>query len=504
MTELTERSATEMIDLVRRRTVSVRELVEAHLRRIEAVDPDLNAIAVARFEEALVEADREDGRISQASTGGALQGLPMTVKEGFGLTGTAATAGLRSRRDRIATVDSPVVACARACGAVIVGKTNLAQLLWFNETDNPLFGRTTNPWDPERSPGGSSGGEGAIIAAGGSALGIGTDSGGSVRFPAHCCGVHALKPTSGRLTTEGTVDDVILADEAKAFNQPGPLARHVCDLALFLHAMVRFDASRAPTQPAVPLGDSQRVRLEHLAIGVQLDGPLPSAPAVRRVLLDAAAALGACGGRTDEFLIPDLGEATRLYAGVVSADGGARMRSLLGADSCDLRVGRALELMGHHALSLAEYRRLLDDLARYRRRFALAMEAAGLDVLLCPAFSLPAPRHGTSMDLCDAEALSAVFNLLGMPAGVVAASRVLPEEELAQGHEEPAARATNRGSAGLPVGVQVVARHWREDVVLAVMGFLETHFRSHASYPATRADSGRASGDLGRGAPERL
>ena len=202
---LTDRSATELLRLLVAKDVAAVEVVEAHVRAIEQRDRDLNAIAVPRYERALEEAAAADRLRARGCPACPLAGLPLTVKESFDLTGTPTTAGAARLQRKPSGGDAAVVAALRNAGAVIIAKTNLGQLCWSLETSNPVYGRTSNPWDRSRTPGGSSGGEGAAVSARLSPAGIGTDSGGSVRIPAHYCGIHALKPTSGRLSSSGTV-----------------------------------------------------------------------------------------------------------------------------------------------------------------------------------------------------------------------------------------------------------------------------------------------------------
>lgn len=204
---LIDLSAVQMADMVVRGDVSAAELVEAHIERIEQVNPALNAVVVRRYEQARAEAQETDKRRARGESLGPLGGVPITIKESIDVAGTPSTFGLPWRANTLAECDEAHVAQMKAAGAVILGKTNVAQQLLYAESDNPLYGRTNNPWNPERTAGGSSGGEGAIIAAGGSLLGLGTDIGGSVRFPAAFCGIASLETDGG------------------AHPRPGPLQR---------------------------------------------------------------------------------------------------------------------------------------------------------------------------------------------------------------------------------------------------------------------------------------
>lgn len=447
--------AQELLGRLATRELSAREAVEWHVRRIEEVNPRLNAVVVPLFDEALRAAEGADRARVRGDELGPLHGLPVTIKESFHVAGTAATAGVRALAGRESPGDAPLVARLRGAGAIVLGKTNLAQLIWFNEADNPIYGRTSNPWNRGRAPGGSSGGEGAIVAAGGSPLGVGTDSGGSVRFPAHCCGVHALKPTSGCLPAAGSVDELILAGQSEVQNSAGLLARNVDDLRLAL------DVLAGPVEPAPIAG---------LGIGVyEHDGTFTASPAICRAVRKAAAALAERGARVREFTPPGVAEAIELFETLFRADGGAHLRAVLGESERDPRIERTLAGMRVSTVDAGA-------IAAYRARFAAALDVSGIQALVCPPLGVPAPTHGTSVELRPCQSYGALFNLLGMPAGTVAASRIRPGEE--------GVRDVDRGSAGLPVGVQVAAPHRREDVVLGVMIALEDAFRDQDGYPA--------------------
>jgi fatty acid amide hydrolase len=501
MDDPTRLSLIELAARIRSRQLSSLEAVDAHLRRIEAVDGRLNAVVVRRFDDARAEAKAADGNEPR----GPLHGVPITIKESFDVAGTPTTAGLVPRRYHRAASDGPLVKRLRDAGAIIVGKTNVAQLLYFIESSNPLYGRVMNPWDPERTAGGSSGGEAAIVAAFGSPLGIGSDIGGSVRCPAHYCGVSALKPTAHRLPPLGSINPEIAGQEA-IVDSAGLIARHVDDLALGLSIV-------SPGDPPVPLGDPEKVQLRGLKIGWYVDdGWAPASPAIRRAVEEAARALAALGCELNEFRVPEIEEAVRLYAGLLGADGLDSVRHLLGDSPVDLNVrvllvvagrGRRVrnrlaelaELAGQKKIAhnlrafgridVGEYWQLLSDLRAYRRRFVAAL--GNLDALLCPPMPTPAIPHGLNARIGLSNHYCLLFNLLGMPAGVTAAGRVRAGEESDRASRELSSRmlaVAERRSAGLPVGVQVAARWWREDVVVAILRALEKHFRHHPDYPS--------------------
>src|SRR3954452_16838754 len=489
--------------------VSAREVVAAHIDRIRVVNPRLNAVVVPLFEHAMAEAAASDERRRRSESLGPLEGVPVTVKESYDVAGTPTTAGVVARAGRVAAADSEIVRRLREAGAVIVGKTNVSQLLLYNEADNPVYGRTANPWAEDRASGGSSGGEAAIIAAGGSALGMGSDIGGSVREPAHSCGICALKPTTGRLPLEGEADGWLFGELGNLLAQPGPLARTVADLALAFRVLAPprndGDVARGPTA----LG----VRGLRIAMYVD-DGFFPAAPALRRATREAAAALAEAGAVVEEFAPPDVTSAMRIFLGLLSADGGDRLVQVLERTRQDRRASGLLQVarmpalvrpalaktvafLGQRRLSgtmrsiqrIRDDRRsaLLEEREHYRARFIEALDRSRFDAIVCPPHALPALRHGASYFLATAASYTMLFNLVGLPAGVVGATRVRKGEESERAPSrdivERAAAKVEAGSAGLPVGVQVAGRPFGEDVVLTVMAALERRFRAGPDYP---------------------
>jgi fatty acid amide hydrolase len=509
-------SATEIAQKIKAGSLSAGEVVEAHIGRIEAVNPRLNAVVIPLFEAAREQAAAADQAHKRGETLGPLHGVPITIKEQFLVKDTATTFGLTHQKNHRASADGPLVKRLREAGAIILGKTNLSQLVVYIESDNALYGRTNNPWNLERSPGGSSGGEAAIIAAGGSALGLGADVGGSIREPAHCCGIHGLKPTAGRLTnldlrpgffSEGLLEGIP--------PQPGPLARSVADLTLAMSVLTAPGVADYSVPP-VPWRDPADVSVRGLRVAMYTDdGFFAASPAIRRAVKEAAEALRGMGAQVTEWNPPDVGEAIRLFFSIFTADGVSNLRRGLGSDkpapqitpqlqgtsipdamrglvaglmrgSGQARLARIVGQVG--ARSAEAYWKLIEDRNIYRRRFLDALAAGPFDAIICPPTSLPAVLHGSTANLPDFDSYARLYNILGMPAGVVAASRVRAGEEsdrpASKDPVEQMALKVEQGSAGLPVGVQVAALHWREDVALAVMGVLESHFRTQPDYPA--------------------
>ena len=513
-TEILRASAGQIVECIASGKWSSLEVTETFIRQIESVSPDINALVVSRFEQARCEAAAADQACSEGAVLGPLHGLPMTVKECFHVAGTAATLGLTARAGQLHQQDGIHVRRLRQAGAIILGKTNVPQLMLWHECDNPVFGRTCNPWDLERGPAGSTGGEAALLAAYGSPLGLGSDLGGSIRVPAHMCGIHGIKPTSGRLPREG-LDGALRGMEAILF-QAGPMGRHVADLVLALEVLCGSpEESRDIDVVPGPLADPQAVEVEGLKIAVwNDDGTFCPSPAVRRAVDEAAEHLRAQGAEVCSWVPPDISQALDVYYRLVSADGGNDVTQMLSTSQVHpdlLRLVRGARLskplrwiltawfqftgqkrLAHlvkqtRKATVADYWKNTNWVVNYRRRLLEIFRQQGFQAALCPPHALPAMPHGAAIDLLAAASYSFLPNLLGWPAGVVAASRVRAGEDQSRPVSREGvleqARKTDVGSVGLPVGVQVLAPAWREDVVLAIMLQLEASFRESPDYP---------------------
>jgi fatty acid amide hydrolase len=516
MSELWTLPAGELAARIARGEISSSEAVAAHIARIEEVDPYLNAVVAPRYDLARTEAREADERRSRGEALGPLHGVPVSIKECLDVTGMPSTFGLPSRANDCATSDDPFVARWRAAGAIVLAKTNVPQLMLFIETDNPLFGRTNNPWDLARAPGGSSGGEAALVAAGGSPLGLGTDIGGSLRSPAAACGIVSLKPTSGRLNDATRLEP--FKGQRAILSQAGPLARTVADVALALEVA---NGDRDPAVlPPQPLGDPQTRNVGSLRAGYfEFAGWFGASPAFARATREAADALRGLGATVVPFDPPGVEEALDIFYGILAADGGRGFAEALGKDQRDPRIAelllvgsqsrpvlagleRVLKLAGQRGparllrnfgfTDTAHYWKLTAALEAYKTRFADAMDRAEggpLDLILCPPTGLPALRHGGSADVSTAGAFAPLFNVLGYPAGTLPWTRVRAGEESSRRPSSDrmsrGAVKTERGSAGLPIGVQVVGRPWCESTVLAAMLELETVARARPDFPVT-------------------
>jgi fatty acid amide hydrolase len=514
--ELWARSATELASAIARGDLSSSEVVEAHIARIEAVNPAINAVVYKRYDLARAEAQHADARRSRGETLGALHGVPVTIKDSQDIAGTPATFGLPSRANDRAERDGTHVAAWRAAGAIPIAKTNLSQLTIFIESDNPLFGRTNNPWNLERSCGGSSGGEGAIVAAGGSPLGLGADIGGSLRVPAAFNGIASFKPTTGRMDDTGRL--AVYKGQTAIVSQEGPLARTVADLELGL--TIANGGSQPRAFPSQPLGDPRAIDVRSLRVGYYENmGSFAASPALGRAAREAAHALADRGASIVPFDPPAVDDAMDIFYGILSADRARGAIDVLGDNPRDPRVAeliaiaskprayigaieRLLKLTGQRGLlrmvrnygydDTHHYWKLVEALHAYKALFANAMDAAyggPLDLIIAPPVGLVAIPHGKTADVSTAGPYAPLYNLLGYPAGTLPWSTVRASEEhgrkRTRDRVERGAYDCETGSAGLPVCVQIVARPWREDVVLAAMYAIEETARARPDFPVT-------------------
>ena len=423
MSELYFHTATELAAAIRSREVSSVEVVEAHLARIAEVNPRLNAVVQIAAERALREARAADAEVARGESKGPLHGVPFTTKDVIETEGVISAGGLPDRANLIPAQDATVVARLRAAGAVMLGKTNVPPGGGGLESDNLLYGRTNNPYDLARTPGGSSGGEAAIIAAGGSPLGLGSDSGGSIRFPAHNCGIPGLKPTTGRVPATGAGH---VGDVSDTRTVVGLLARSVNDLALCFPLIAGVDWRDASVVP-MPLGNPGEVAITGLRVAFYTDdGVSTPTPETAAAVRSAARALRGAGAEVEERTPPGIERCWELTQGVWRWHRGES--------------------------SAGEYMGVQARWGRFRSAMLGFMEQR--DLLLCPVAASPAVPHGATADYLQASLISytLAYSLCGWPAVSLRAG-TSPE--------------------GLPIGVQVVARPWREDIALAAARTIE-------------------------------
>ncbi len=508
--------AAEQARLIRAKEVSATEAVEACLARIEELNPKLNSVAIPLFDQARREASEADAAVKRKEDLGPLHGVPITIKEQFQVKGQPSTWGLPSRAKELAEQDGPLVSRLRQAGGIVVGITNVPQLLLYTESDNPVYGRTNNPWNLERTPGGSSGGEGATIAAGESPLGLGSDIGGSIRVPAHFSGIQGLKPGSRRLTL---LDDPRFFESGQEglLPSPGPLAREVEDLELAMRILAAPGQDQIDFKvPPVPWSDPSKVDVSKLRVGFYVeDDYFPWSTAIKRAVTEASDALRGTVAEVEPWPAPPTREGVEIFYKLISAGGSVAVR-LLGRNPKTPQIAglvqvlrtppvarpalaRALSAMGQERLadvlgyvrelSAGEYHELVVRAHRFRERVLASMVDAGLDAVICAVHPLPALRHGGSYLLGSVAGPTFLWNLMGVPTGSAAVTRVRENEQTGRNpgsrdRVERAAAETDAGSAGLPVGVQVVAKPWREDIVLALMRSLQDKLRGNPEYPA--------------------
>lgn len=443
-----------MAAMIRSRQITSAELVRAHLDEIQRINPSLNAAVELLSDSALRAATETDRRLAAGQPCGPLDGVPFSVKDSIDVNGTRSTAGTLGRKQAApAPRDATLVARLREAGAIPIAKTNLPDLLFSFETDNLIFGRTNNPYDLERSPGGSSGGESALIAACGSPLGLGSDALGSVRVPAAFCGIASIKPTSGRLPRTGHVPPA--GGWIEALWQIGPMARYVEDLELAMQILAGPDRKDFTSLP-VPLFEARP--LADLRVAFFTDnGFATCSEAVSTGVERCAEFLAREGLRVEEQRPPGVENAYQLELALLGSDGADGIDEYLG-DTGSTEVHPFLTAFLSH---MRPHRTTTSGLARrwaqwddYRANMKLFFDS--YDVVLCPAYTQTALKHGGSLEESSFRGFS--YTMAWNASGTAAATVRCGED------------------AGLPVNVQVVARPWDDMTALKVCRAIEAKF----------------------------
>jgi amidase len=452
MTELWRLTATETAARVAARDVSAREVTQAALERLAVVNPAINAVVQQMPEQALAAADAVDAALARGEAPGPMAGVPVTVKVNVDQKGFATTNGLRIQQDLVAAEDNPVVANLKRAGAVIIGRTNTPafSLRWF--TRNSLHGHTRNPRDPALTPGGSSGGAAAAVAAGIGAVGHGTDIGGSIRYPAYACGIHGLRPTLGRVPawnpsgTERAVGAQLMAVS-------GPMARSIADIRLSLAAMAAEDL-RDPWWVPAPLNSGPFPK--RAALCVRPEG-LNTGPEVEHALRDAALRLQNAGWSIVETPCPPLRAPAALQAMLWLAESRRGLNAALEreADPDASFVFTQMEALCPKP-DLDSFQDALQARAGFTRQWQAFLK--NYPVLLVPVSAeLPFP------DLLDVESPEAFRRVIEAQLVQVG----LPLMGL------PGLTVATGAAGGVPVGVQLIGGRYREDVLLEAGALIE-------------------------------
>ncbi|MDQ2844725.1 MAG: amidase [Acidobacteriota bacterium] len=450
--------------MIRTRRISSVELITAHLDRIKEVNPKINAAVEVFSKQALADAQQSDAKLAVGERCGPLHGVPFSVKDSIDVKGARTTAGTVGRKGARPTErDATLVARLRAAGGIPIAKTNLPDLLFSFETDNLIYGRTNNPYDLTRTPGGSSGGESALIAACGSPLGLGSDALGSVRLPAAFCGIASIKPTSGRLPRTGHVPPA--GGWIEALWQIGPMARHVEDLQLAMELLAGPDGADF-TSPPVPLGETGQLAGMRAAFFTS-NGFAPCAPGIEESVKRCAQFLSRTGMRVEERRPPGVETVYELELSLLGADGCKGIDEYLrGAGSNETHpfLNAFVDRMRPHRVSAVDFARRWEQWDEYRT--GLDRFFGEYDIVLCPVYPQTALAHGGSLNENNFRGFSytMAWSVGGLPAATVRC-----------GEEN-----------GLPINVQVVAGRWRDMTGLAVCRAIEEEFGGWKAPPSLR------------------
>ena len=447
-------SATKLAKAIRQKKISCQEVIRAHLDRIEAVNHKVNAVTVVLAEDALRSAREADKKIAAEEELGPLHGVPMTFKENIDLVGSATTHGIVDLKDSMPQTDAPVVTYLKQAGAIPIGRTNMPDFGIRWHTNNDLRGATLNPWNPSLTPGGSSGGEAVAIATGMSPLGVGNDMGGSLRYPCQCCGITALKPSFGRISSIATS---IFSDPPLFYNQfacvNGPMARHVQDLRLALDIMSQSDPRDPWWTPALRLGSTMPDPIK-VALTIDPTGNGGS-PVVAKEIRNAADVLANAGYVIEEIDPPLVSESTQILEQISVMEIKSYLSEMLPIISQDAKTFLE-KIIEDTKPDLSTYMKAIAERHRIALEWNLFMEQYPL--VLGPVSTLQ-PLE-VDFDLAGSEqlkhfirsiGLTEICNLLGLPS-VVTPIQVVD---------------------GLPQGVQIIGPRYHEDLCFDAAEIIE-------------------------------
>lgn len=432
-------STLEIATAIRIKDISAREVLEAYLAQIKKHNSTINAVVTLDADSARQRAKQADDALARGEIWGPLHGVPFTLKDCHSTAGLRTTAGFQPLENHIPQLDGTIAARLKAAGGIVMGKTNVSVMLADIQSDNPIFGRSNNPWNLDRTPGGSSGGAGAALATGMTPFEIGSDIGGSIRIPSHFCGVFGLKATENRISSYGHIPDPPgMTRAVRIIATLGPMARTVDDLALIYRLIAGPDGYDTEVQP-VPVEDVPQIDLKQLRVAVAPNFPnFTVADDIRNAVLSLAEELASHCLTVEEAPLPPLDYVRSQLSEIDN----------MAIDAVDPEADKP-------AATLTQY---LEALAR-RDEYIIAWEKffSEWDVLLCPPAAVTAFPHrdtGTPMTVNGAEmpywmsnAHAKLFNYTGHPALTMPYSF---------------------DRDGLPIGVQLVSKRWSESRLLGI------------------------------------
>lgn len=448
-------SAVETAEKISAREVSCLEVIESHLARMEAVNPSVNAVTVDLSDDAWKEAELADQAMAEDGPIGPLHGVPITIKENHDQAGQATTNGLPAFENNIAENDSPLVTNLRRAGAIIIGRTNTPEFSLRWHTDNPLRGKTLNPWDKTITPGGSSGGASASLALGIGAIAHGNDLGGSLRYPSYCCGLSTIRPSLGRIPAYNATAPKENPISFQLMSVQGPIGREVRDVRLGLEIMAGKDV-RDPWNTFVPIetASDEPVRVAACLdpAGVGVDSK------VKTALEQAADHLGNSGYDVDWVDPPLVREIAETWRSLLFTEVKTMMQPTIDEYGSD-NVKKVLKSYSHasNLVNLQGYMECLANRTRLIRAWAEFQEVYPL--VLCPVSQEPPMLNGDDLsgnsrvqEVLDSQSMLYAVNLLGLPSAAVPTGL----------------------NDGVPIGVQIVAPRFREDLALDAAEAIES------------------------------
>ena len=458
--EYTHITATNLIRLFKNRKISVTEAISHYVNYIGKINPKINAIVQLTKEQAIADAKVADNiYASHTNTSTILDekpllGVPFVVKDSINTKDIITTSGTTGRAEHTPKHDATVVSRMKSAGAILLGKTNCSELALPFETDNLVYGRTNNPWDTSRSSGGSSGGDGAMIAAGGASFALAIDAGGSIRLPAHFCGVMGIKPTTGRTPRTGHFPPI--GGLVGALSQCGPIARSVDDLALIL-PLLCGDDGQDPSVVPMPFPDHNKITVRDLKVGYFIDnGVMEPDESISKSIESVVKQLEKDDVTIQAIQPPGQASISRILFQLFGADGGTRLTDRLnriGTHDVSPLLQAFQERQWAYSLDTTA---LLNVITQWDiLKSEMLAFAQDYDVIISPVSAVTAFRHGYTLN--QDNLLAFTYSMLHNLTGWCSASVPVTKSEI-----------------GLPIGVQIAAKPWREDIVLAMAKHIET------------------------------